>query len=171
MKFEDIWKNFSWVVDELNSGMAFFEGYIPSVRISGIESPLKEFAEPGSVEHYCEPCWNDESDILNLEQDYSISECVNLLLNEKLASFDFGYKKDYGWVVSNQKLMFMPEGAETEIIIICFADWILASNKPKETIEIAIAEMRHIKELFNSDVLYIGPDGLDLSAHNYLQIG
>ncbi len=170
MKFEDIWKDFSWVVDELNSGMAFFEGYIPSVRFSNIESPLQEFARLECVKHYCEPCWNHESDIPDSEQDYSISECVNLLLHQKLASFDFEYERDHGWVISNQKLMFMPEGAETEVVIICFADWIIGSNKPKETIEIAIAEMRYFKERFNSDALHIGPDGLDLSVQNGLQI-
>lgn len=44
MKFEDTWSTFSWVADELSSGMTFFEGNIPVVCMADIESCLQELA-------------------------------------------------------------------------------------------------------------------------------
>ena len=170
MKFEDIWAEFSWVVDELNSGMAFFEGYLPAIRTSDIELNLLSIAEIDSVICDCEPCWNHASDIPAVEQDYSISECTGFYYSGKLSGLDFWYDRHYGWITSHQKLMFGPLNSETDVTIICFADWILGSANPKQAIELAVSEMRDIKKMFASDALYIGPDGLDLDVGNHLRI-
>jgi hypothetical protein len=42
MKFNDIWTEFSWILNELNGGMVSFKGYIPSVLIFDVEHPLQE---------------------------------------------------------------------------------------------------------------------------------
>jgi len=170
MKFEDIWTDFSWIVDELSSGMAFFEGYLPAVQISDIEPNLRRISKIDSVTCDCEPCWKHAADIPAEEQDFSISECTGFFCSGKLSGLDFWYDRNYDWITSRQKLMFEPSNSEAEVTIICFADWILGSENSKQALELAISEMRDMKKLFGSDALYIGPDGLDLAAGNHLRI-
>ncbi len=150
--------------------MAFFEGYLPTVRNGGIEPCLLEFSRPETVQHSCEPCWSDDSLIPETGDEYSIGDCVKLLIDGKLANFDFEYRKDHGRIVSHQKLIFSAIADDADLTIICFADWILSSGSPKETVKKAVEEMRCIRGLLGSDALYIGPDGLDPATGNCLRI-
>ena len=170
MTFEEIWTEFSWVIDEFNAGMAFFEGYLPAISMPDIANGLQEFSTSSAVSHACEPCWKAEEDIPEVEQDYSVFECVDLLRAGKLADFQFFYRQDHGWIKSNQKLIVSVGEAEPDVTLICFSDWILTSGKPKEAVEVAISEMRYLKGLLKAGELYIGADGLDWSYQKGLRI-
>lgn len=174
MKFEENWTRFDWVIDELSSGMAFFEGFIPSVQVRNIGPCLNKISRSPSVSFSCVPCWRDDADISDVERDYSIEECVRLFESGELAAFDFFFERDDGYSSSGLKLMFMPTdsngASQAELTIICFAGQILSSENPKEAVGAAISEMRMVKALLHADALYIGPDGLDMAPQRGLRI-
>ena len=161
MTFEQIWLNFSWIIDEMKDGMCFFEGYIPSVETEDLQPRLSELINNSQSWSSLYSVWSNNTTKSDWERKYTISEYLEFFRAGKIILLHFDYERKTEGLSIHQKLIFEKCGEILTLEIICYREAILESAYPKDALEKSISELRYIKKLFNGDSLFIGPDTLN----------
>jgi hypothetical protein len=162
LDFEIIWSKFDWVIDDMKDGMCFFEGYIPSIDQSCLDSKLSEIAKVSQSYNLGTSVWSDSATEAEWEKEYSIPESIDHFRKGKIVLLHFNYEKKINKAILNFKLIFEKSNeAVTALDIICYREPILRNIDPKGAIEKSINELCLLKRLFHGDSLFIGPDNLN----------
>jgi hypothetical protein len=162
LTFDDIWPQFSWVIDELREeGMCFIEGYIPLIGQTDLLTPISELIGRSKCFDFSYSVWSENTTETERERDYSSAEYTELFRSNQVVTLHFDYEYETDHIVLNQKLMIEKNDSEISLEIICYREAILQSDDSKEAVETALSEFRYLKHLFDGDALLIGPDTLD----------
>jgi hypothetical protein len=169
LSFGDIWPQFDWVLEEMRSGMAFFEGYVTSIDHVQLLPGINELIGLASFHGFDSTVWANGTDSSVMKKDYTPDEYVRFFHEEIIVCLSFYYERKVPALELEQKLNFDLGPPSTTMDMICFRDQFLESADPKAAVEAAIGEFRFLKQLFKGDALFIGPDTLDYptSADNY----
>lgn len=169
MEFDEIWPLFDWVLDEMRSGMGFFEGYLPTIR-SDLLPPLTTLIDRSQSHDFTTSTWSNDTTETGGNTDYSVPEFIEFFRSGDIVMLDFDYTVQTRAL--ELRLMFEKDDTGTALEIICYREPILGSDNPKEAVATAISEFRYLRRLFQGDALFIGPDTLDYpeSATEYPKV-
>ncbi len=162
MNFEQIWPEFKWVIDEMKDGMCFFEGYIPTIGQEDLSKKLQKLIDASVTYTFMYSVWSNDTTESEWEKEYTLSEYIGFFSINKILLLHFNFEKKIDDIVINLKLIFEKEnGILKTLEIICYREPILGSGNPKKAVEVAINELRYLRQLFEGDSLFIGPDTLN----------
>lgn len=164
MDFDEIWSQFSWVLEDMRNGMAFFEGYIPTLDENDLLASLQELIDRAEGHSFRSSTWSSDTTASDWDGEYSDAQYVAFFSSGRIYTLHFDYEVKVGGTPLSLKLMFDRHGRKVALEIVCYRDTILASPNPKRAIADAIAELRTLKQLFRGDALMLGPDTLERPA-------
>jgi hypothetical protein len=164
-KFENIWRDFEWVLNDMRDGMVFLEGYLLKIKTEDLINHLRSIDKAINPESFQNPTWANKTTEKDWNKIYSPEEYVRLFKNGDILTLHFNYKKKIESDTLEIKLMFA--GAHLEVV--CYRDPILNSANPKQAIKAFIIHCEQLLSLFEGDSLFIGPDTLSYpdNAQNY----
>ncbi len=163
MDFEQIWPQFQDLIDELYSGMCFFEGYIPNTQVNDLTFPFAELTNSSLSHTYEFSTWSNETTKAEWEKTYSPAEYLEFFRTGKILMLHFNYERNIDGLSVKMKLILWHahDGNGKTVEIICDRNAIINSKNIKLSVKKAIAEIRRIMYLFDGNALFIGPDTLD----------
>ncbi len=161
LSFEDIWKNFEYVIEDMNEGMAFFEGYIIDVSMNGIKSGLQCLLPDPTKITYEFSIWSDDSTKEDWNKTNNSEQYFDFFKSGKIVVLQTEYLTTQNGFELHLKLMIESWDDGGTIEIICYRDPILESASPKLAVKAALSEFMRLKKLFNGGPLFLGPDTLD----------
>ena len=169
LSFDEIWPQFDWVLEEMRSGMAFFEGYVTTIDRERLLPGINELIRLSDFHGFDLTVWANGTDSIVMEEDYTPAEYVGFFNAGNIVTLSFYYERSYPALELEQKVNFEQEQASTTMNMICFRDQFLERDDPMAAVRTAIEELRILKGLFRGDALFIGPDTLDypISADDY----
>jgi hypothetical protein len=166
--FETVWEKFSYVLEEMRNGMAFFEGFILNVSLDTIDSGIKSLCSPPYNATLNLSTWSNDSSKEDWARNYSVEKYVELYKTGKIITLQPEYLTHRNGHLIHLKLMVEEWEDKAIIEIMCYRDLILNSPTPKLAVHAAILEFIRIKELFLGSTLFIGPDTLNYpESDNY----
>lgn len=159
--FEDIWKRFGYIIDEMRAGMAFFEGFILNVSEKKIEAGIQSLCSSPFNATLELSTWSNESTKEEWEKSYKTKEYLDLYRADKIITLQPEYLTCQNGLELHFKLMIEKWEEFTVAEIICYRDPILDSIDPKRAVKTAINEFIRLRDLFEGSSLFIGPDTLN----------
>ncbi|NNE57444.1 MAG: hypothetical protein HKN36_04990 [Hellea sp.] len=159
--FEKLWPRISYFIDEMCSGMAFFEGYIPSIDATNLDANIRFLKAQVCDGSFDLSVWSNETTKQDWNREYSFNEYLNFFAIDKITMLNFEYQLDLKEVLLHLKLMIeKTDDTNISINIICYRDPILDHASPKDVMEKAIIEFHRLRNLFGGGVVFVGPDNL-----------
>ncbi len=159
--FKNIWKNFEYVIDEMRTGMGFFEGFILNVSEEKIEAGIRSLCSSPFNAKLELSTWSNESTKEEWEKSYKTEQYLEFYRVDKIITLQPEYLTYQNGFELHLKLMIQKWEAFTVAEIICYRDPILDSIDPKRAVNAAINEFIRLKDLFEGSSLFIGPDTLN----------
>ena len=160
-EFRDIWNDFEYIIEDMRTGMAFFEGFILNVSEKKLEQGIKSLCSPPFNANLELSTWSNESTKEEWEKSYKTEEYIEFYQVDKIVMLQPEYLTRQNDFEVHLKLMIEKWEACTIAEIICYRDPILESDDPKRAVNAAIIEFVRLKKLFGGSSLFIGPDTLN----------
>ncbi len=158
--FEKVWEKFNYIIEEMQDGVCFFEGYILNVSMKKLEEGIKSLCTTPFNAMLDYSVWSDESTKEEWAKSYKPEQYLDLFKANKIICLQPEYLTIQHEYKLHIKLMIDTIDDKTTIEIICYRDPILDSKDPKQAIDAAIMEFIRLKKLFGGSSLFIGPDTL-----------
>jgi hypothetical protein len=160
-EFKNIWNKFEHVIDEMRTGMGFFEGFILNVSEEKIEAGIRSLCSAPFNAKLELSTWSNESTKEEWGKSYKTEEYLEFYRRKKIITLQPEYLTYQNDFELHLKLMIEKWEAFTVVEIICYRDQILDSIDPKRAVKAAINEFIRLKNLFEGTSLFIGPDTLN----------
>ncbi len=154
-KFESIWKDFSYILDEMKDGVCYFEGYIPNISIQDFKIKLLTLTEEPSKLDFSSTVWSDDSSDSEINKQHEIDDLISLFKNQKIVSLAVNYDKQFANDKLSFRLLFDYWNNRYDLEIICYRENVLQSNNPKEAIYQAVLHFQKLKILFNGPAFFL----------------
>lgn len=159
--FDDIWEEFNYIIEEMQDGMCFFEGYILDNSRSNLRKSLLKLNNLSNGMDFVYSNWANDTTEEDWNKIYSVEEYIHFFENDKITMLCPEYEIALKDITLHFKLMIGNWGEELNIEIICYRASILDSKNPKLAVKSAIEEFCKLKEIFEGKALFVGPDTLD----------
>ncbi len=159
--FDDIWQEFSYIIEEMQDGMCFFEGYILDNSQSNFRDSLLKLSNLSKGMSFDYSSWANDTTEEDWNKIYSIEEYIHFFDNGKITTLCPEYQMVLKDITLHFKLLIDNWRERLNIEIICYRAPILDSTNPKLAVKTAIEEFWKLKELFEGKALFVGPDTLD----------
>jgi len=165
-EFENIWKNFEYIIQEMRNGMAFFEGLILNVSQEKLEAGVRSLCNPPYNAKLGLSTWSNETTREEWEKIYQTDQYLEFYRLGKIITLQPEYITQKNGFELHLKLMI--EEWEDMVVaeIICYRGAILESSDPKRAVNAAIDEFIWLKELFRGSSLFVGPDNLNYPTND-----
>src|SRR3546814_12495449 len=109
MDFDEIWPRFSWVLEDMRNGIAFFEGYVPVLGEGDLLGPLQAIIERAESHSFRTSTWSSDTTPSDWEGEYSDSEYVSFFGPGRIYTLNFDYAGQVGETPLRLQLMFRSE--------------------------------------------------------------
>lgn len=165
--FGRIWDRFSWIIDESRRTF-MFEGYVLNISLDNLAQNLlllDSHTIPNALKN---STWADGTSELDWNKEYSFGEYMDFFKIGKLVSLLFTYERQFG-KNKLQFLLILSKYPCTWLEIVCYLEPILDSADSKETVREAISHFQELKDLFDGETLFVGPETASppISKDNY----
>jgi len=157
LSFDEIWPQFEWILEDMRSGVAFFEGYSPSIGRTDLLEALSEVSllYPSAFQN---SFWLNHSNNNGWPRMLTPAGYVELFKSGKIITLSFEYGIEVRGFNLSLRILFEPNESETSLEILCYREPILNSGQPKAAVEAGIIEFRRLYRIFRGDALFLGPD-------------
>ena len=161
MSLDEFWDWFQITLEDLQSGMCFFEGLVPSISTDNFVDDLITLKERSENISFSASVWSNETPESVYTKNHDLSTYVDYFLNQKIIILSFDYEIALSNITLTNKLNFETIDDATRLEIICYREPILESNTIREAVFSAVEEFHYLKALFRGNKLFVGPDTLD----------
>ena len=160
---EEVWEKSNEIIEEMQKGMCFFEGFLPSIQFNKIRDALQNLSTRAPNFDCTQSVWENKTTPEDWNRKYELEECLKFFEAGKIYHLHFDYTFQTKCIELYLKLIFIPsiERTKADVEIICYREGLQPWEEAKERFFLAIDHLRGLKECLNCSALLIGPDTLN----------
>ena len=158
-RINEAWSESQWILDDMfDSGMCFFEGYIPVVDLTGLESRLSQLTDKPSSIDFSHSVWSESTSETDWNRTYPLKDYVRFFQTGRISMLHADYIAVCAGYSFTFKLIFE---REANLEVICYRDNLLPRNETQDRFKAACHHLKDLHILFDGKALFLGPDTLN----------
>jgi hypothetical protein len=169
INFKELWPQISWFIDDMRSGVAFWEGYILARGASQLEDSLQSIIKRAKSYSYEYSCWSNDADesLYKSVSQYRDDEWISFFHNDLIIILHLDYTTFVDGTELVNKLMISKNQDDLDIEVICYREPILESPNPKSILKKSYSELIDLFHIFRGYSVYVSSDNLDYPVENH----